>query len=79
MARPLPRVDKNTGRELTDREGNLDRRVEFTDVTGEAAPAKLRAKIVDPHIKGPTATGWGAVDYTEQEAQRILLTVPASN
>jgi hypothetical protein len=76
MARPLPRVDKTTGRELTDREGNLDRRVEFTDVTGQPAPAKLRTKIVDPHIKGPMSTGWGAADYTEEEAQRILLTVP---
>jgi hypothetical protein len=78
MVRPLARVDKTTGRELTDRSGNLDRRVEFTDVTGQAAPAKLRARIVDPHIKGPTSTGWGAADFTEQEAQRILLTVPTS-
>jgi hypothetical protein len=78
MVRPLARVDKNTGEELTDWAGSLDRRVEFTDVTGEATPTKLRAKVVDRHIKGPISTGWGAADYTEQEAQRILLTLPAS-
>jgi hypothetical protein len=55
-----------------------DRRVEFTDVTGETAPVKLRARITDPRMKGPIETGWGATDYTQQEAQRILLTVPAS-
>lgn len=78
MVRPLPRVDRTTGLEPTDHSGNLDRRVEFTDVAGQVAPAKLRARIVDPHIKGPTSTGWGAADYTEQEARRILLTVPTS-
>ncbi|WP_229412210.1 hypothetical protein, partial [Massilia sp. Root1485] len=39
---------------------------------------QLRARVVDPHIKGPISTGWGATDYTEQEAQKILLTVPAT-
>jgi len=63
---------------MKDRSGNLDRRVEFTDVTGEMAPARLRAQITDPHIRGPMETGWGATDYTPQEAQRILLTVPAA-
>lgn len=28
------------------------------------------------NIRGPFETGWGAVDYTPQEARRILLTVP---
>ena len=58
--------------------GDIDRRVEFTDLTGEIIPTKLRAQITDPHIKGPIATGWGATDYTPQEAKRILLTVPTS-
>ena len=78
MAHPLPRVDKSTGQELTDRMGNPDRRVEFVDVAGQLVPTKLRAKIADPHIKGPISTGWGAADYTEEEAQRILLTVPVA-
>lgn len=78
MAHPLSRVDKSTGQELTDRMGNPDRGVEFVDVTGQLVPTKLRAKIADPHIKGPISTGWGAADYTEEEAQRILLTVPAT-
>lgn len=77
MVQALPRVDRKTGQPLRDRYGNEDRRVEYTDVTGETAPVKLRARITDPHIKGPTETGWGASDYTPQEAQRILLTVPA--
>ncbi len=78
MIQALARVDKATGKELMDQAGGLDRRVEFTDVTGEAVPTKLRARVVDPHIKGPISTGWGATDYTEQEAQTILLTVPAT-
>ena len=78
MAQVMPRIDPKTGIPLKDRSGNLDRRVEFTDVTGETAPARLRARITDPHIKGPIETGWGAIDYTPQEAQRILLTVPTS-
>lgn len=77
MIRAMPRIDRETGREVLDRWANTDRRVEFTDVTGEVAPSKLRARITDPHIKGPVETGWGATDYTPQEAQRIL-TVPTS-
>jgi hypothetical protein len=73
MVRAMPRVDRETGRSMTG-----DRRVEYTDVTGEMAPAKLRARITDPHIKGPSETGWGATDYTPEEAKRILLTVPSS-
>jgi hypothetical protein len=67
MVRALPKVDST---------GNADRRVDFTDVTGEIVPTNLRAHITDPHIKGPSETGWGATDYTPQEAKRILLTVP---
>jgi hypothetical protein len=78
MIRTMPRVDRETGQPLRDRDGNEDRRVEYFDITGETAPVKLRARITDPHIKGPIETGWGATDYTSQEAQRILLTVPAS-
>ena len=77
MVDALPRINRETGLPVETREG-LDRRVEFTDVTGEMAPAKLRSRIVDQHIKGPTETGWGASDYTPQEAKRILLTVPSS-
>ncbi|RYE73464.1 MAG: hypothetical protein EOO81_00390 [Oxalobacteraceae bacterium] len=73
----LPRIDPETGNPIVDYRGNIDRRVEYADVTGEVVPVKLRAKITDPHIKGPIETGWGAVDYTPEEAQRILLTVPA--
>lgn len=77
MVQAMPRIDRATGTSLTDKAGNIDRRVEYTDVTGQIAPAKLRARITDPRIKGPNETGWGASDYTPQEAQRILLTVPA--
>jgi hypothetical protein len=78
MIHAAPRVDRATGGPIFDWDGNLDRRVEYTDLAGEMAPVKLRARVADPHIKGPTETGWGASDYTPQEARRILLTVPAS-
>jgi hypothetical protein len=78
MVQAMSRIEPSSGLPLTDRAGNVDRRVEFTDVTGEMAPTKLRARITDPRIKGPIETGWGAADYTPQEAQRILLTVPTS-
>lgn len=74
----MSRVDRKTGNNILDRDGNPDKRVELTDVTGEVVPAKLRAAINDPHIKGPFETGWGATDYTPEEAKRILLTVPGS-
>jgi hypothetical protein len=77
MVQAMPRIDRETGRPIIDHTGNVDRRVEYADVTGEMAPVKLRAKITDPHIKGPNETGWGAVDYTPEEAKRILLTVPS--
>lgn len=78
LVKAMPRVNRETGQPLKDRNGNDDRLVEYTDVTGETVPVKLRARITDPHIKGPMETGWGSTDYTPQEAQRILLTVPAS-
>lgn len=78
MIQAMPRIDRGTGLPVRDGAGNVDRRVEFTDVTGEMAPTKLRARITDPRIKGPIETGWGATDYTPREAQRILLTVPAA-
>jgi hypothetical protein len=77
MIEAMPRVDRQTGLSIVNA-GNADRRVEFTDVTGEMAPTKLRARITDPRIKGPLDTGWGATDYTSQETKRILLTVPAA-
>ncbi|MCS0611107.1 hypothetical protein NX773_23400, partial [Massilia solisilvae] len=76
MIEALPRVDRKTGKILADHTGAQDRRVEFTDVTGESLPTKLRAKITDTHINGPIVTGWGTSDYTAQQAKRILLTVP---
>jgi hypothetical protein len=78
MQNIMTRVDPETGVDLKDYAGNLDRRVEFTDLTGEEAPAKLRKQILDPHIKGPFETGWGATDYTPEEAKRILLNLPAN-
>ena len=78
MVQAMPRIDRKTGLPVKDRSGNVDRRVEYTDLTGETAPARLRAQITDTHIRGPMETGWGATDYTPQEAQRILLTVPAA-
>lgn len=78
MVEAMPRVDPKTGDVVTDSYGNLDRRVEFSDLTGEAVPTKLRAQITDPNIKGPYETGWRATDYSPQEARKILLTVPAS-
>lgn len=78
MIKAMPRIDPKTGKDIVDSSGNLDRRVEFKDVTGESVPTKLRARITDPHIKGPIETGWGASDYTPEESKRILLTVPAT-
>ena len=78
MVQALPRINRETGLPVTDGRGNVDRRVEFTDVTGAVVPTKLRKKIMDPHIKGPIETGWGATDYTNQEARRILLTAPTA-
>ncbi|XYJ10118.1 hypothetical protein ACSUZJ_22545 [Telluria sp. B2] len=77
MVQAMPRVNRETG-EIANDGSNVDRRIEFTDVTGEMTPVKLRARITDARIKGPVATGWGATDYTPQEAKRILLTVPTS-
>jgi hypothetical protein len=79
MVQALPRIDRETGMPIMLSAGNADRRVEFTDVTGGMAPTRLRARITDPRIKGPIETGWGATDYTPQEAQRILLTVPTAS
>jgi len=76
MVEALPRIDPKTGNPIMDNRGNIDRRVEYADVTGKVVPVKLRARITDPHIKGPIETGWGTVDYTPEEARRILLTVP---
>lgn len=76
MVDALPRIDRDTGSPVLDDAGNIDKRVEYTDVTGQITPSKLRAKIIDPHIKGPLETGWGASDYMPDEAKRILLTVP---
>jgi hypothetical protein len=79
MVQAMPRIDRKTGQPIKDDKGVEDHRIEYTDVTGGVAPVKLRTRITDPHIKGPTETGWGATDYTPQEAQRILLTVPTSS
>ena len=78
MVQALPRIDGETGASIKDYGGNVDTRVEFTAVTGDVVPVKLRKKINDPRIKGPVETGWGATDYTPQEAARVLLTVPMS-
>lgn len=79
MIQALPRIDRNAGKEIEFEAGKPDRRVEYTDLTGETVPTKLRARITDPHIKGPVETGWGAADYQPQEARRILLTVPVAS
>ena len=76
MIQAMPRIDRKSGSQVLDNAGSVDRRVEYTDVTGETVPVRLRARITDVHIKGPIETGWGAADYTPQEAARILLTVP---
>lgn len=70
MVQGLPRVNEKTG------ELELDRRVEFTTLTGEKIPAKIRHRIVDPNIRGPIETGWGATEYSVEEAKQIMLTVP---
>lgn len=77
MINAMPRINRENGQPLLDQWGNVDRRIEYTDVTGETAAVKLRVNITDPHIKGPIETGWGASDYTQDEAKRILLTVPS--
>jgi hypothetical protein len=78
MVRASPRIDHQTGEQLK-YNGDLDRRVDYVDLTGETATVALRARITDPHIKGPIETDWGASDYTAQEAKKILLTVPTSS
>lgn len=78
MVQGMPRIDPKTGNIIMEKPTVPDRRVEFTDVTGQMVPSKLRARITDPHINGPFETGWGASDYTHEEAARILLTVPPS-
>ena len=78
MVQAVPRIDPVTGNQIMDHAGNADRRVEYTDVTGQLVPAKLRVNIMNSHIKGPIETGWGASDFTQEDARRILLTVPAS-
>lgn len=75
LIQAMPRVDRQTGESVMDG-SNIDRRIEFSDVTGEVVPTKLRARITNPRIKGPIETGWGAFDYRPEEAKRILLTVP---
>ena len=77
MINAMPRINRENGQPLLDQWGDVDRRIEYTDVTGETAAVKLRVNITDPHIKGPIETGWGASDYTQDEAKRILLTVPS--
>ncbi len=71
MVAALPRLNRESGH--IDRG---DRRVEYEDITGEILATKLRARITSPRIKGPVETGWGAIDHTQQEAKRILLTAP---
>lgn len=78
MVQAMPRIDPATGNHIVDHAGNADRRVEYIDLTGQMVPVKLRASITDPNIKGPIETEWGATDYTQEEAKRILLTVPAA-
>jgi hypothetical protein len=75
MIQAIPRLNSETGTPL-EYKGGPDRRVEYTDLTGKTVPVALRARITDPHIKGPIETSWGATDYTQEEAKRILLTVP---
>ena len=79
MVDALPRIDRETGLPIKNSGGEDDRRVEFVDITGQVTPAKVRKHIKHPRIKGPFETGWGATDYTAQEAKRILLTVPTSH
>lgn len=78
MVEAQPRIDRETGLPMVDAMGNVDKRVEYTDVTGEVTPSRLRAEITDSNIKGPVPTGWGASDYVQEEARRILLTVPGA-
>jgi len=77
MVKAMPRIDRQTGAVLKDKDGNDDRRIEFSDATGETVPASLRVKINDPHISQPFSTGWGIADYSPEEAKRILLTAPS--
>lgn len=76
MVKAMPRINRETGSQNVDDAGSPDRRVEFTDITGEMVPTKLRNRITEKRIKGPFETGWGASDYSPEKAKRILLTVP---
>ncbi|MEW6022017.1 MAG: hypothetical protein AB1807_07745 [Pseudomonadota bacterium] len=77
MVQAMPRIDKDTGLPLKTG-SNVDNRIEFTDVAGNVIPTKIRSQVKEPRIKGPFETGWGATDYTPEEAKRILLTVPST-
>ena len=79
MVKAMPRLDRQTGAVLKDKDGNEDRRVEFYDITGEMIPVSLRVQIKDPHISQPFNTGWGVSDYSPEEAKRILLTAPSGH
>lgn len=76
MSAAQPRIDAKTGDHLLKADGTADRKIEFTDVTGETVAANLRDKINVPRISGPFPTNWGFVDYDPQVAERILLSVP---
>lgn len=51
------------------------RGVRFTDVAGESVDKPLRQQINVPSIRGPFDSGWGYADWTEQQAQRIIVTL----
>lgn len=58
--------------------GQLDksRGVRFNDVAGEYVDRPLRQQINVRSIRGPFETGWGFADWTSQQAQHIIVTLP---
>ncbi len=76
MAATKPRVDPETGADLSGRGGQADTRVEWKDVTGRSVAAPVRDQATDPHVKGPFPTNWGFADWGVEDAQKIILALP---
>ncbi|SPK75147.1 conserved protein of unknown function (plasmid) [Cupriavidus taiwanensis] len=79
LAPTRPRIDPSTGKALPGRKPDqIDSRIDWQNVTGRTAPAVLRGKVNDKHVRGPFETGWGFSDRNHSEAKGIMLALPDS-
>ncbi|SPA31251.1 hypothetical protein [Cupriavidus taiwanensis] len=77
LAPTRPRIDPGTGKALPGRKPDqIDSRIDWEDVSGRTAPAVLRGKVNDKHVRGPFETGWGFSDWNHSEAKGIMLALP---